>query len=174
MIIFKKINKNYEISNSGDVKSLSRYVPNRYGRRFIKERILKPVPRGYYGYLAIGIHENGKGRSEYIHKLVAKEFVSNPLNKPEVNHKDGNKLNNNDWNLEWVTHTENMLHANINNLIRHNREGCKGCKLIRIQVKEIRDKYSTGNYTQKELAIEYNVTRRNINSIINNRNWKNV
>lgn len=46
-----------------------------------------------------------------INRLVAKAFIPNPYRRKEVNHKDGDKENNNDWNLEWTTHKQNMHHA---------------------------------------------------------------
>jgi hypothetical protein len=96
-------NGEYHISDYGRVKSYKRG----------KERILKPVLLGRPGnqYLAIGICINGKLKMHKIHRLVALEFISNPENKPQVNHKDGNKLNNHIGNLEWMTNQENQQHA---------------------------------------------------------------
>jgi hypothetical protein len=62
-----------------------------------------------YEFVAFKI--NGETVNRTVHRLVAKAFVPNPENKPEVNHKDGNKLNNHATNLEWVTSSENKLHA---------------------------------------------------------------
>ena len=53
-------------------------------------------------------------RSIFIHRLVAETYIPNPNNKPEINHKDRNPLNNNLSNLEWVTHKENILHKLVN------------------------------------------------------------
>lgn len=53
-----------------------------------------------------------------IHRLVAETFILNPLGKPCVNHIDGNKLNNNVNNLEWVTISENTMHAYKNGLLK--------------------------------------------------------
>jgi hypothetical protein len=60
------------------------------------------------GYLRVSL---GYGFSKRVHRLVAEAFVPNPNNLPEVNHKDGNKANNNAMNLEWCTRKDNMAHA---------------------------------------------------------------
>jgi hypothetical protein len=62
------------------------------------------------GYKTILIRDNGRERTVFVHRLVALAFVPNPDNKPQVNHKDGNKANNRPDNLEWVTNAENMRH----------------------------------------------------------------
>lgn len=69
------------------------------------------------GYLSVTISINGKKYNKDIHRLVAQKFIENPDNKKYVNHKDGNKSNNDISNLEWVTFSENMQHAYDNDLI---------------------------------------------------------
>lgn len=73
-------------------------------------RILKPV-RTIYGYYQIGIRQAGKLKVYRLHRQIAKAFVENTLNKPHVNHKDGDKQNNAASNLEWVTPKENSEHS---------------------------------------------------------------
>ncbi len=64
------------------------------------------------GYLQVKIVGKYKGNKHtFIHRLVAEAFVPNKFNKPEVNHIDGNKMNNSASNLEWVTRHENMQHS---------------------------------------------------------------
>lgn len=63
------------------------------------------------GYNKVDLYSNGKRESHRTHRLVATAFIPNPDNKPQVNHIDGNKLNNNVDNLEWVDNSQNMLHA---------------------------------------------------------------
>jgi hypothetical protein len=103
----------YHISDQGRAKSY----------KCSKERILKPILSGSLSskYFAIGIWVNGKLKMQNIHRLVALAFLPNPDNKPQVNHKDGNKLNNQVGNLEWSTASENTQHAWDNGLNESNR-----------------------------------------------------
>lgn len=99
----------YQVSNLGNIKSVARSYTNSKGKAYnIKERILKlTISNGYYS-----VTLNNKSKKRFtIHRLVAQVFISNPENKEEVNHKDGNKLNNCYNNLEWCTKSENTLHA---------------------------------------------------------------
>lgn len=100
----------YQVSNYGRIKALERYVKHsENAMRLRKELILVPVNRGD-GYYVVSLC-NGSSRSRIIHRLVAQAFIPNPENKPQVNHKDGDKSNNSLDNLEWVTVSENILHS---------------------------------------------------------------
>lgn len=98
---WKTINgfSNYEISDQGEVR-------NKTTEYILKGRLSKS------GYLQVNIKkdETGKFVNQYIHRLVASHFLENKENKREVNHKDGNKINNTLKNLEWVTSFENQKH----------------------------------------------------------------
>lgn len=87
------------------------------------KRFLKP---GFTGrYHIVNLCNKGEEKNCLVHRLVAICFVPNPDNKPEVNHKDGNKINNHVSNLEWVTKAENEEHARANGLVGYpskNRE----------------------------------------------------
>ena len=85
------------------------------GKLFNKNKQLKTYSGERYEKAVIKI--NGKSTMKYIHRLVAEAFIPNPENKPEVNHKNGNKLDNRVDNLEWNTYSENRKHAYKNGLI---------------------------------------------------------
>ena len=84
------------------------------------------------GYLTVGFTVNNKKINKYVHRLVAEAFINNTFNKPFVNHKDENKLNNRVVNLNWCTNSENQLHGTCVNKIKTKT----GLKVIRI------DKYN--------------------------------
>jgi hypothetical protein len=93
----------YEVSIYGEIKSIK------------TGKLLKP--RLSTGYAMVALWNNGLRKDLKIHRLVAIAYIKNPMNKPQVNHIDGNKLNNELSNLEWVTNSENLKHAYKNGLI---------------------------------------------------------
>ena len=106
----------YQISNYGNVRSLDRYVNGNNGSKALKKGIVLKKQITNKGYYDVGLYKNGKAKYLLVHRLVAEHFIPNPENKRTVNHKDGNKLNNHVSNLEWVTHSENQIHAFNNGL----------------------------------------------------------
>lgn len=107
----------YQVSNIGRIKSL--YGWN--GKNHIKrERILNPYKRKdkrtTYPRSVIKLVKGDIKKEYKVHRLVAEAFISNPEKKTQVNHIDGNPLNNNASNLEWTTDRENKIHAIENNL----------------------------------------------------------
>lgn len=91
------------------------YEVSNYGRvRNKKTKIFLTQHDNGKGYLFVQLWRNNKGKREYVHRLVALAFISNPDKKPTVNHKDEDKQNNYVENLEWMTYKEN------NNYRTHN------------------------------------------------------
>jgi hypothetical protein len=80
-------------------------------------KILKPRSNGRYLIVSYYIQNTKLNRNKYVHRLVAETFLENPENLTDVNHKDGNKLNNHVLNLEWVSRKENMKHARDTGLV---------------------------------------------------------
>lgn len=102
----------YMVSNYGRVKGLDRVVKNSKGVCLrIKSKMLCNNPTNERKYKSVTLNLVTKRKIVFVHVLVAKAFIENPLKKPFVNHKDGNKLNNLVSNLEWVTAAENIKHA---------------------------------------------------------------
>lgn len=128
--------------------------------------ILKPQPNGK-GYLRVSISK----KLQFVHRLVAEKYIPNPDNLPQVNHKDGNKLNNCVENLEWVSNKQNRTHA-VDNGLHLQGEKCPWSKLTEEDVRYIRNHSS--EKTQKGWAEEYNVSKGTINDILHYRTWKNI
>lgn len=129
------------------------------------------------GYPCVTLSKEGKSVFRRVHRIVAIVFIPNPDNKPCVNHKDRNRANCNINNLEWVTHSENVIHSVKNggrkNWTRNNTGANNpNSKLSWITICAIRDLYKTGNYSQNQLSGAFNIPQGRITKIVNNKIWK--
>ena len=106
-----------------------------------------------------------------IHQVVARTFIPNPNNYQQVNHIDGNKLNNRVDNLEWVSNQQNRDHAVKNRLIAYG-EKIGMSKLTLEQVKEIQTLANSGEYTQKQIANKFNICQQTVSKIKLNKTWQ--
>lgn len=163
----------------------------------------KSKPRGVhtnsYGYLIASLpykgrlSKNGKPVSEKksVHRLVAEAYLPNPDNLPQVNHIDGNKLNNHYENLEWCTVKHNIKHAYDTGLFNTTRKSAsdrmkakpksyfqkaraKANKLTEKEVLDIRSRYDSTMETRKLLASEYNMSLDFIYRVGTKRAYKDI
>lgn len=155
----------YEVSNLGNVKSMTNY------RRWKPNR-LKALRLDRNGYVEVGLYKRCKNFHKKVHRLVALAFIPNPENKPQVNHKDFNRTNNRLENLEWCTALENCVHA-INGGRRKASlgEDCSGVVLTDSQVLEI---FNKTDVTQCVIAKLYGVAQGTIAAIKVGKTWSHV
>jgi hypothetical protein len=118
---------NYQVSTFGSIKNIT------------DQKLLNMTIKG--GYCLVYLKNNKIQKSFRVHRLVAMAFIENPENKPEVNHKDKDKTNNNVSNLEWNTRTENVIHSKENSIITTNRN--KAIFRIDKDTDEILEKYDS-------------------------------
>lgn len=91
----------YQVSNLGRVRATNYH-------RTEQCKMMKLFKN--FDYLGVRLTKNGKGKTFFVHRLVASAFIENPEKKPYVNHKNGDKHDNQSKNLEWVTPSENCVH----------------------------------------------------------------
>ena len=167
----------YQISNLGRVKSLSRCITrNIKGTVFqqtIRERILKQC-KLKNGYFCVNLKKDKKPKTHYPHKLVAQTFLSKKDNSLIINHKDGDKTNNNVNNLEWVTYRQNSIHASENGLLNVKRgEQARSAKLKEKEVLEIMELHKKGN-SNASISRIYGVDPSTISRIVNKIYWSHL
>ena len=138
-------------------------------------KILKPCLRGTY--LAVNLFFGGKRNSLNIHVLAARTFIPNPEDKPEVNHRDGNKFNCHISNLEWTTSAENTQHAFKMGLVTR-AQGAENsrAKLTESQVREILRICIPGDRTFGIAALsrKFGTSESIIRRVVQGKTYKNV
>lgn len=141
-----------------EINGFENYLIYDDGRVFSKKRnkYLKPS-RTKTGYYIIGLYAKGKKKFFLVHRLVALHFIPNPYLKPQVDHIDGNKLNNHMINLRWVTNGENQFNL-VNQ--KNNTSGHKGVCWNKkwhkwhVQIWKDNKRYYNGCYTTLEDAVK--------------------
>ena len=167
MEIFKDIagyEGRYQVSNTGKIRSL------------INNIILKSSLMDRYLGVTISKGTKDSRKSYKIHVAVAEAFILNPENKPQVNHLDGDKTNNNDWNLAWATPAENIQHAHDIGLSTGAGKGEKhfNAKLNFFDILYIRDFYKRKVLNQKEIAKIFKTNQQQISQIVLYKRWSHV
>lgn len=158
--------KDYYLDEDGNIYSCK--------RGWNKKKLSPSIDYRAGGYYRLKIiMDSGDKVSMFIHRLVALTYLPNPENKEEVNHIDGDKLNNKLSNLEWVTKKENMLHAHKLKLRDNTGEGNPRKILSEEEVLEIYNKCYEGARVC-DLAEEYAVSRPTISDIKAKRNWQHI
>ncbi len=151
MEIWKEIKgfERYEVSNTGKVRSKAFTRINeriRNGKKavfscFYPAKELKPdiIKCNNTSYARVTLSKDNKQTRVFVHRLVALAFLENKENKPCVNHIDNNGLNDNVENLEWCTHSENMIHAqNQGRLFQSQSKGGKAGSVFHTKEREKR------------------------------------
>ncbi len=154
----------YEVSNVGQVR---RIAPGQHTR---PGKILRAAPTPA-GYLTVRLYPGG--RTKYIHRLVARMFIGPRPKGFQINHKDGNKVNNTVENLEYISARGNADHALRTGLWRRKGTANPKAKLRDEDVEQIRDLASKG-ISSKKIAEMFGVTRRLIYQIVAGKIWKHL
>jgi len=165
------VNGYYKVSNTGHVRGIYRVVPHgKSGHKAIPCKTMTPFV-DHYGYEIVSLSLGNKFKKLRVHRLVALAFLPNTENKPQVNHKDGDKLNNNVGNLEWSTASENQLHAYATGITTSLKgEERTNHKLTTKQVLGIRK----DPRMNKVIAEEYGVAAPTISNIKRRITWRHI
>ena len=154
----------YYVSKNGEIIS-------KYKHKVHKLKVFKTKT----GYLYVKLWINNKNKAEFIHRAVAKAYIPNPENKPEVNHKDGIKTNNCVDNLEWVTSKENKIHARKYGLSKFSKGEDNGKSIYtNKQIEKVCKLLESNKYTVKEISEKTDVSTDTIYSIRTKNIWSEI
>lgn len=163
----------YQASSFGRIKSVDRMILCKDGKnKLIKGTILAPS-QTKHGYFALALCRNGVAQTHTVHKLVSRTFLGLRPSQMQVNHLDGDKLNNAVSNLEYCTPSENTRHAFETGLNLSKGEANPSAKLKADDIKSITARASNGE-SLRSIASSYGVVVSSIWSIVNNKAWRHV
>lgn len=163
----------YQVSNLGRLKSLERYVRHSANNISLKKEHIFNVGISNKSLIAI-LSKEGTSKGYLIYRLVAKAFIPNPENKPEVNHIDGNRMNNKVTNLEWATRSENEKHAYDTGLyVSRKGENHPMSKITRNDILKMYDLFNAGN-SKKQIAEIFNISYSHVCRIFKGSTWKHL
>lgn len=154
------------------VPEYPKYYVDILGNVYGYKGILKPIQQNN-GYTHITMYRDSVPKQTSVHRLIATIFIPNPENKTQINHKNGIKNDNRVENLEWVTASENTLHALDNGLQNTRGRNHPMSKLTEDDILVIRDLKISG-FRASEIAKMYTISNSNIHDIINGRIWSHV
>lgn len=165
---------NYECSSFGRIRRKERvgYLHNK--KRLIPSIIIKQTVSSA-GYYRCNLFYSNIKKHYLVHRIVAKLFIDNPLNKSEVNHINGIKTDNRAENLQWVTHKENIAHADKTGLRK--MPSCEAhvhAKFTNEQIKLIRADYDNKLISISELSKMHSVSYVTMFNIIKRKTWKGI
>lgn len=165
----------YQVSNMGRVRSVDKVVTFKDGSmRKYKGKVLKTPPSKGTGYKELSLSSDGRRNTKTVHRLVLEAFKPHVnMSDLDVNHIDGNKLNNHLTNLEWLTRRDNNLHAHDTGLIDNRGERSPNAKLSNTDVLEILQRLDSGE-THKDIGLDYGVSRNCITDINKGLTWREV
>ena len=166
----------YQISNLGRVKSVGRYVIRKSGiehlRKCWRKEIIMRLCNGYVGYKVLVLRKNNQPKTHLVSRLVALNFIPNPDNKPEVNHKNGIKSNNTVDNLEWMTSSENKIHA-LETGLKIIPRGEQMSNWTKEDILKIRSMVGKGlSYTK--IGKQFGMSGTNVGHIHHRRSWTHI
>ncbi len=151
----------------------TRYIIDRLGNIYNSENKKPLIPQlSSGGYYRVQLRINNVSKSYAIHRLVAYAFISNPFNKPDINHIDGIKSHNYVENLEWVTKSENSLHAYRTGLNSNAGEINPKAKLTEQDVISIWNDINMNNDSFINIGKKYGVSKATISHIYKGDTWK--
>lgn len=166
----------YMVSSFGRIKSLPKLKirGGRTGNFMTKEKILKQTVVSGTGYLSLTLCNDTGKNQRLVHILVARTFIENIDNLPEVNHKKGIKTDNRVHQLEWNTTSDNQKHSYEIGLKDKKGEKHHLRKLTNDAVLEIRRLYNGKIMKPADIARKYSVSPQAINSVAKGLSWKHI